>query len=232
MKYENAGDILPKELLDQIKKYAAGKLLYIPTTEEKRSWGESSGSKEKYVRRNVMIRNKYAHGVTVSELADEYFLSLDSIKKIIYNKKCTEHMLYEPSIESAIKFANVGMMEEWVHSFLLFTKNDNQMLKDWLKEEAFCYGVVKFPLRLIQIEDITMKDTVVMEGMDLVEEKLPLIIGYKEGSFAVLVQHDLFLAMKRQRMNVYPCIIVIRDKENYKRFLKYFNNILFFCDGS
>ena len=106
------------------------------------------------------------------------------------------------------------------------------MLKDWLKEEAFCYGVVKFPLRLIQIEDIAMQDTVVMEGMDLVEEKFPLIIGYKEGSFAVLVQHDLFLAMKRQRMNVYPCIIVIRDKENYKRFLKYFNNILFFCDGS
>ncbi|WP_151733444.1 hypothetical protein [Paenibacillus tengchongensis] len=41
-----------------------------------------------------MIRNKYAH-VTVSELSDEYFLSFDSIKKIIY-KKNGGHLTYAP----------------------------------------------------------------------------------------------------------------------------------------
>jgi len=30
MNYENAGDVLPERLLKEVKKYAAGKLLYIP----------------------------------------------------------------------------------------------------------------------------------------------------------------------------------------------------------
>ncbi len=34
MKYENANNILPPELIRQIQKYAAGKLLYIPQKEE------------------------------------------------------------------------------------------------------------------------------------------------------------------------------------------------------
>lgn len=32
MKYENANDILPEELIKEIQKYAAGKLLYICST--------------------------------------------------------------------------------------------------------------------------------------------------------------------------------------------------------
>ena len=35
MNYENASDIIPEKLLKEIQKYAAGKLLYIPTGEEK-----------------------------------------------------------------------------------------------------------------------------------------------------------------------------------------------------
>jgi hypothetical protein len=35
MKYENANDILPEELLKEIQKYAGGKLLYIPAGVEK-----------------------------------------------------------------------------------------------------------------------------------------------------------------------------------------------------
>ena len=37
MKYINAEEILPKELLNQIKHYAAGKLLYIPTDNKKKA---------------------------------------------------------------------------------------------------------------------------------------------------------------------------------------------------
>lgn len=81
MKYENAGEVLPEELLRELQKFAAGKLLYIPLGEDKKAWGETSGYRDQLHKRNHMIRNKYAHGVTVSELADEYFLSLDSIKK-------------------------------------------------------------------------------------------------------------------------------------------------------
>lgn len=40
MKYENGKDIFPEQLLRQIQKYAAGKLVYIPSTEKKKDWGE------------------------------------------------------------------------------------------------------------------------------------------------------------------------------------------------
>lgn len=45
MKYINAEEILPKELFNQIKRYAAGKLLYIPTDNKKKAWGEKSGAR-------------------------------------------------------------------------------------------------------------------------------------------------------------------------------------------
>lgn len=94
MKYENGSDILPEELLREVQKYASGKLIYIPAGEEKKAWGAASGYREQLQRRNRMIRNKYAHGRTVSELADEYFLSLDSIKKSFTrrNRLTTQHM--------------------------------------------------------------------------------------------------------------------------------------------
>ncbi|GAB6930533.1 hypothetical protein JCM10914A_45160 [Paenibacillus sp. JCM 10914] len=36
MKYENASDVIPEGLLKEVQKYAAGKLLYIPSGEEKK----------------------------------------------------------------------------------------------------------------------------------------------------------------------------------------------------
>lgn len=35
MKYENGKDVFPERLLKQIQKYAAGKLVYIPSPEKK-----------------------------------------------------------------------------------------------------------------------------------------------------------------------------------------------------
>lgn len=43
MKYKNGKDIFLERLLKQIQKYAAGKLVYIPATENKKDWGERTG---------------------------------------------------------------------------------------------------------------------------------------------------------------------------------------------
>lgn len=40
MNYENAADILPEDLLERVQKFAAGKLIYVPGTIGKRSWGK------------------------------------------------------------------------------------------------------------------------------------------------------------------------------------------------
>lgn len=84
MKYKNARDILPDHLLKELQQYVSGETLYIPNAREKKSWGESSGARAFYKKRNEEIRRKYKDGNTPEELAEEYNLSTDSIRKIIY----------------------------------------------------------------------------------------------------------------------------------------------------
>ena len=84
MKYRNAQDVLPDHLLRELQKYAPGETLYIPKGEEKKSWGENSGARQYYRRRNEEIRKKHKDGSSLEELADAYGLSVDSIKKIVY----------------------------------------------------------------------------------------------------------------------------------------------------
>lgn len=87
MRYVKAETILPDSLVREIQKYIQGEYLYIPSSPEKRKkWGESSGNREYIRSRNEVICSKYECGYSVSGLAEEFFLSVDSIKKIIYNK--------------------------------------------------------------------------------------------------------------------------------------------------
>ena len=83
MKYKNVQDILPDKLLRELQKYAAGETLYIPGVGEKKQWGETSGARAYYRERNAAIREKYAKGMSVDALANEYGLSVDSIRKIV-----------------------------------------------------------------------------------------------------------------------------------------------------
>ncbi len=117
MKYENAKDLLPPELLTQVQKYVSGKLMYVPIAEEAKGWGTASGYRQKLLKRNQTIYNEYVMGKTVSELADEYFLSVDSIKKIVYGKK--ENLIaFEPTISCALQYSETGLAEEWIRAFL------------------------------------------------------------------------------------------------------------------
>ena len=83
MKYKNAQDILPDRLLKELQKYISGETIYIPKAETKKQWGESSGARSHYKQRNEEIRSKYASGMTIDQLAEEYNLSIESIRKII-----------------------------------------------------------------------------------------------------------------------------------------------------
>ena len=87
MKYENAKDILPASLLREVQKYAEGKAIYIPKRERSKGWGEASGYREKLNKRNALICSRYGAGAGIMELAEEFFLSPESIKKIVYGKK-------------------------------------------------------------------------------------------------------------------------------------------------
>ena len=82
-RYKNAADVLPEDLLKQLQQYAAGDILYVPSPEKRQSWG-SSGTREHYEKRNAEIRRLYNHGASVIAIADQFHLSPETIRKIIY----------------------------------------------------------------------------------------------------------------------------------------------------
>ncbi|GIN71904.1 hypothetical protein J14TS2_23790 [Bacillus sp. J14TS2] len=87
MKYVNAESIFPKELLKEIQKYVNGEMVYVPVSKGlRKEWGEISGSKGYLNYRNREIRQLFSVGKTIDQLSEQFFLSRDSIKKIVYPK--------------------------------------------------------------------------------------------------------------------------------------------------
>lgn len=84
MKYENAQNILPSEIIEVIQDYIDGGYLYIPKKDEnKKRWGENSNIKEKLKQRNREIYNRYLTGTSVKELTNTYYLTDSSIRRIL-----------------------------------------------------------------------------------------------------------------------------------------------------
>ena len=84
MVYKNARGLLPDALIEEIQKYIDGASIYIPAkTDEKTEWGHRNGTKARLAKRNAEIRSLFERNVSVSEISDRYFLSSDTVRKII-----------------------------------------------------------------------------------------------------------------------------------------------------
>jgi Mor family transcriptional regulator len=93
MSYIKAEIVLPQELLALVQEYADGQYLYIPKkADHRKGWGENTDSKYKVRLRDTEIYTKYKNGVCASDLAEEYYLSLKSIQRIILKEKNNEAM--------------------------------------------------------------------------------------------------------------------------------------------
>lgn len=88
MKYIKANNVLPEELVKAIQEYADGEFLYIPRKNGKqKAWGEKSGIKDMLVSRNNEIFQRYNEGMTVRKLSLMYYLSEQSVRRIIGMQK-------------------------------------------------------------------------------------------------------------------------------------------------
>ncbi|MFJ2046702.1 MULTISPECIES: CD3324 family protein [unclassified Paenibacillus] len=88
MKYINADTIFPESLLKEIQRHIPGGMVYIPKPKEThQKWGENSGSRMILKQRNDEIRQLFAAGMSIDQLTEQFCLSIDSIKKIVYSKK-------------------------------------------------------------------------------------------------------------------------------------------------
>lgn len=87
MKYIKADSVLPIALIEELQSYIQGGYIYVPSRKDsKKKWGELSGCRYEIEQRNRKIRKDYQQGKSVDELADIYYLSVHSIRKIIYEK--------------------------------------------------------------------------------------------------------------------------------------------------
>lgn len=87
MEYIKATEVFPEELLKEIQRYVQGELIYIPTrTSERRKWGQNSGAADYYRTRNSAIREAFHSGSGIGQLSEQFSLSVDSIKKIVYSR--------------------------------------------------------------------------------------------------------------------------------------------------
>lgn len=238
MKYENARDILPPQLLRQVQKYAGGKTIYIPSISHA-SWGEASGYRRFLAQRNQEIRSRHAASESVNQLAVEYCLSVDSIRKIIYNKKEDTILDYDCSLSCARAFARAGKLEEWVHAYLL-SDGDNEPFSQGLKLfDRFFLGPVSMPLSLFhrccgpeenmrfRVHPVWFEEKVqkIMEAAREDPEMPPLIVHYlfseTDGTpeFELNEGNDRFEAYQRLGYEETPVIVWITEKEEYADFM-------------
>ncbi|ABS21760.1 CD3324 family protein [Bacillus cytotoxicus] len=87
MGYVKATAVLPESLIAEIQKYVQGETIYIPKQEtEHYKWGTRSGGRKQIDMRNRKIKEAFENGIAIYQLAEEYFLSVETIKKIVYSK--------------------------------------------------------------------------------------------------------------------------------------------------
>lgn len=84
MKYINAAEILPDQLLKELQRYIDGEVLYIPKASDKKEWGAANGSRLFYQKRNEEMRRLYKAGCSLDMLAERYHLAYSTIRKIVY----------------------------------------------------------------------------------------------------------------------------------------------------
>lgn len=210
MKYENAKDILPAKLLEEVQKYAEGKVIYIPKCEKAKGWGEASGYRDKLKKRNELICNRYSAGKSILEIAEEFYLSPETIKKLVYGKK-VQTPVFSSSISSAEKYMAAGMGEEWVRIYL---EEHGRSMPDLNRYTVS--QLVRIPIRLITeeaMEDIGIESEVAYD--------VPLIVLFEKRKFIVPYQQDKFLSLKKEKKNSHYAFIFVKMEE-YEYFWNHF----------
>ncbi|KAJ52666.1 Mor family transcriptional regulator [Clostridium tetanomorphum] len=88
MGYQNGKLIFPENLLSVIQEYIDGEYVYIPRKPcNRKAWGVTTKNKQYTFERNIEIFNKYSSGISIRQLAEEYFLSVKTIYKIVAKMK-------------------------------------------------------------------------------------------------------------------------------------------------
>ena len=232
MKYRNAKDIFPETLLRQIQRYVSGETVYIPAREEKRDWGESSGYQQYLRERNSAIRGEFSGGKAIDALAEQYALSYDTVRRIVYNRKEPAMLKYSATLSSAKAYAEAGKLDAWIHLYLN-EDGRNIPFSDGLKLfDRYYIGPALFPLRLFHRcagPEADMKFRIDADWFRLKVEKLeksipedpdfpPLIVHYVDGDFELNDGNHRHKAYENLGIDSAWAIVWITEETEYQDF--------------
>ena len=148
MAYRNAQDIFPEGLLRQIQRYVSGETVYVPAREEKKAWGETSGYQQYIRERNRDIRAAFAQGASIGQLMEQYALSWDTVRRIVYSRKEIAMLKYSAALSSARAYGQAGKLDAWIHLYLN-EDGRNIPFSDGLKRfDRYYFSPALFPIRL------------------------------------------------------------------------------------
>lgn len=205
MKYENAKDILPARLLEEVQKYAGGRLIYVPKTQKTKGWGEASGYRDKLNKRNAAICSRYSSGKSIMEIAEEFFLSPETVKKLVYGKKVNLPM-FSKTITSAQLYSNAGLGEEWVRTYLSSLGEEMPDITEYFMTE-----LVRIPLRFIESDSTDESDAVDDSSFDV-----PLIVLFENRKFTTPFQPGYLQRLKEEKRNSqYAFVFAENDEYSY-----------------
>lgn len=140
MKYLNAGDVLPGQLLSMIQKYYQGGYLYIPKVSS-RQVRRQTDYKIELAKRNQHIYLQHLEGKTNGQLGTLYHLSDASIRRILAKEKerylnmkeLIEQILSLWGIENGQIIQIYPSAWEIGHSYVLKTYEDKEQLERNIK---------------------------------------------------------------------------------------------------
>lgn len=86
MKYKNAREVLPSELIEEIQKYIQGEFLYVPK-KDKQTQRSATKYRLELEKRNSRIYKMYLEGMRKKLLAQKFNLAQSSIRRIIIEQR-------------------------------------------------------------------------------------------------------------------------------------------------
>ena len=233
MKYRNAQDIFPEPLLRQIQKYVSGETVYIPAGSVKKAWGESSGYQQFIRERNADMRAAFSQGKTIGELMEQYALSYDSVKRIVYSRKEAPMLKYSATLSSAKAYGEAEKMDAWIHLYLN-EEGRNIPFSDGLKLfDRYYFSPALMPRHLFRRcagPEPDMKYRIDPDWFARHVEKLeqairqdadmpPLIVHYVEGEFELNDGNHRNKAYENLGVENVWVIVWITEEKEYQDFL-------------
>ena len=169
----------------------------------------------------------------MEELTEQFGLSYDSIKRIVYSRKEAPMLQYSATLSSAKAYAEAEKLDAWIHLYLN-ENGRNIPFSDGLKLfDRYYFSPVQMPLRLFHRcagpeESMTYRidpdwfqlhvaqlEKAIREDKDMP----PLIVHYVDGGFELNDGNHRHQAYENMGMENVWVIVWITEEAEYQDFL-------------